>query len=68
MDLSKEDNKLLLNNIKLLDLNENLTYLTFFSYKLSFASNVVNRINYILLYNDCYILFFKKINFSYIFN
>lgn len=30
MDLSKEDNKLLLNNIKLLDLNENLTYLTFF--------------------------------------
>ncbi len=54
MDLSEEDNKLLLNNIRLLDLNENLTYLTFFSYKLSFASNVVKRINNILLCNDCY--------------
>lgn len=66
MDLSEEDNKLIINNIKLLDLNENLTY--FFSYKLSFASNVVDRINNILLYNDFYILFFKKIKFSYIFN
>ena len=54
MDLSEEDNKLIINNIKLLDLNENLT---FFSYKLSFASNVVDRINNILLYNGYHILF-----------
>ena len=29
MDLSEEDNKLIINNIKLLDLNENLTYFFF---------------------------------------
>ena len=29
MDLSEEDNKLIIKNIKLLDLNENLTYFFF---------------------------------------